>query len=427
MKLSTAMLHGGYRSDPTTGSIAVPIYQSAAFEFESAKKAADLFFLKDEGFIYSRMNNPTVDILEKRLALLEGGKAALAVSSGQSAAFYAVCNLAQAGDNIVASPAVYGGIFSLFANSLKYFQIEVRFADPDDPQSFAKLTDDKTRAYYAETLPNPRFKVFPIEEVANVASEQNIPLIIDNTCTPTLCRPFEYGANIVIYSTTKYIGGHGTTIGGCIIENGKFDWKKSGKRQLLMNQPDPTYDGVIWSDLGEQMGGIGYLLKARTTLLRDFGSAPSPHDAFFLIQGLETLTLRMQKHCENAQVIAEFLNNHPQVSQVVYPSLAEGQDLERSEKYLPKGKGGMMGVHIHGEAQEAQKFTESLKVFYHAANLGDARSLAIHPASTTHSQMNAEQQKQAGISANYVRLSIGIEDTEDLMEDLNQALSASQK
>ncbi len=424
MKLSTAMLHGGYRSDSATGSIAVPIYQSAAFEFESAKKAADLFFLKDEGFIYSRMNNPTVDILEKRLALLEGGVSALAVSSGQSAAFYAVCNLAQAGDNIVASPAVYGGVFSLFANALKQFQIEVRFADPNDPESFLQLTDENTRAYYAETLPNPRFKVFPIEELAKLAQGRQIPLIMDNTCAPTLCRPFDYGANIIVYSTTKYVGGHGTTIGGCIIDNGQFDWKKSGHRQPLMNKPDPAYNGIIWSDVGK---GAGYLLKARTTLLRDLGSAPSPHDAFLLIQGLETLTLRMEKHCQNGQAIADFLDQHPQVEKVIYPSLAEGQDLERAEKYLPKGKGGMMGVHIHGEEREAQKFTESLKLFYHAANLGDARSLAIHPASTTHSQMNPDQQKQAGISPNYVRLSIGLEDQQDLINDLNQALSASQK
>ena len=419
MKLSTALLHGGFRADAATGAVDVPIYQSAAFAFESASKAADLFSLKDSnGYIYSRMNNPTVDVLEQRLALLEGGSAALCVASGQAAALYAVGNLAQAGDNIVASPAVYGGIFSLFANMLKRFQITVRFANPDDPDSFAALTDDKTRAYYAETLPNPGLRVFPIEEVAAVAHQHRLPLIIDNTCAPTLCHPFTHGADIVVYSTTKYIGGQGVAIGGCLIDSGRFDWTSSA--QPLMNTPDPAYNGIVWSEFA----ATAFCLKARATLLRDLGAAASPHDAFLFLQGIETLPLRMEKHCQNAATLATFLHQHPHVEKVIYPALASGRDKQRAEKYLPQGKGGMMGVHIHGGQAAAQRFTDALQLFCHAASLGDTRSLAIHPASTTHSQLTAQQQQAVGITDNYVRLSVGIEDVEDLRADLHQALTA---
>lgn len=414
--LDTALLHHGFRSDPSTGAMAVPIYQSAAYEFQSAQQASDLFALKDVGFIYSRIGNPTVDVFEKRLAVLEGGVDALAVSSGQSAVALAICNIAQQGDNVVASPAVYGGVYSLFANVLNHFGIEIRFADPDNPQEWQDLTDNKTRAYYGETYPNPRFKVFPIAEIATVAKGNDIPLIIDNTCSPIVCRPFDHGANIVVHSTTKYISGHGTVIGGCIIDNASFDWR--GKHPM-MNVPDTTYKGLVWADVDMPSP---YILRARATLLRDLGTTPSPNDAFLSLQGMETLTLRMEKHCDNAKKLADYLKSHAKVEKVIHTSTATGKHKDWADKYLG-GNSAMIGLYVKGDLAKTAKVVESLKLFFHAANIGDNKSLIIHPATTTHSQLNGEMMTKTGITENYLRVSVGIENPNDLIADFEQALA----
>jgi O-acetylhomoserine (thiol)-lyase len=328
----TIALHAGYRADPTTGAVAVPIYQTTAYQFESTEKASNLFSLSELGNIYSRIMHPTSDILEKRMSSIEGGVAALAVSSGQSASAFSVQNLAQAGDNIVCSTDIYGGTWNLFNNTLKQQGIEVRFVDPIDPNNFSKATDHKTRAYYAETLPNPKLRVFPIAEVASIGRKLGIPLIVDNTSAPLLCRPFDHGAAIVIYSLTKYIGGHGTSVGGMIIDGGNFDWDAHKERQPLLNNPDDSYHGAIWSEAAKPLGPIAYILKARVTLLRDLGSTLSPFNAFQIIQGLETLPLRIAQHSKNAQAVAEFLNKNSKVSNVIYPSLQTGEDLTRAKK-----------------------------------------------------------------------------------------------
>ncbi len=415
--LDTALLHTGFRCDPVTGAMAVPIYQTAAYQFKDTKHAGDLFALRDTGFVYSRLGNPTVDVFEKRLACLEGGVDALAVSSGQSAATLAICNIAQHGDNIVASPAIYGGIYSLFAHVFKRFGIEVRFADPDTPADWDAKTDANTRLYYGETYPNPRFKVLPISDIATVANKNKLPFIVDNTCAPIICRPFQHGAHIIIHSTTKYIAGQGTVIGGCIIDNGSFDWRGNSP---MMDAPDPTYHGLVWSD----MDGVAspYLLRARATLLRDLGATPSPHDAFLSLQNLETLPLRMEKHCNNAKIVANFLQSHPKIEKVVHTSTATGKHKQWADTYLG-GESAMMGVYIKGDIHQTVKFVENLQLFYHAANLGDNKSLIIHPASTTHAQLNADTMAKTGITENYLRISIGIENPDDLIADLTQALA----
>ena len=418
----TIALHAGYRADPTTGAVAVPIYQTTAYQFESTEKASNLFSLSELGNIYSRIMHPTSDILEKRMSSIEGGVAALAVSSGQSASAFSVQNLAQAGDNIVCSTDIYGGTWNLFNNTLKQQGIEVRFVDPIDPNNFSKATDDKTRAYYAETLPNPKLRVFPIAEVASIGRKLGIPLIVDNTSAPLLCRPFDHGAAIVIYSLTKYIGGHGTSVGGMIIDGGNFDWDAHKERQPLLNTPDDSYHGAIWSEAAKPLGPIAYILKARVTLLRDLGSTLSPFNAFQIIQGLETLPLRITQHSKNAQAVAEFLNKNSKVSNVIYPSLQTGEDLTRAKKYLKGGYGGLLGFELNGGKKAGQKFIDSLELLYHVANIGDARSLAIHPASTTHSQLDPAEQLAAGVTPGYVRLSIGIEHIDDIIEDLTNAL-----
>jgi O-acetylhomoserine (thiol)-lyase len=418
----TLALHAGWRADPTTGSVAVPIYQTTSYQFKSAEHAANLFALKEFGNIYTRIMNPTTDVLEQRLAALEGGVAALAVSSGQSASAFSVQNLARAGDNIVASTDLYGGTWNLFANTLKDQGLEVRFVDPANPEAFANATDERTRAYYAETLPNPKLRLFPIEDVAAIGRKQGIPLIVDNTAAPLLVRPFEHGAAVVVYSTTKYIGGHGTSIGGAIIDGGNFDWSAFPERQPLLNTPDPSYHGAVWAEAVKPLGPIAYIIRARVVLLRDLGSAASPFNAFQAIQGIETLPLRIYRHSENAFAVAKFLQSRPEVTKVIYPGLSTGREKELADKYTKGGYGGLVGFELAGGAEAGQKFISALELFYHVANIGDARSLAIHPASTTHSQLSAEDQIATGVSPGYVRLSVGLEHIEDILADLTQAL-----
>src|SRR6478672_2695387 len=422
----TLVLHGGtYRSDPATGSVAVPIYQTTSYQFRGTEHAANLFALKELGNIYTRIMNPTTDVLEQRIAALEGGVAALAVSSGQAATALAVQNIAQAGDNIVSSTDLYGGTWNLFANTFRTMGIEVRFVDPADPEAFRRATDANTRAYYAETLPNPKLTVFPIEEVAAIGRTLGVPLIMDNTAAPVLCRPLQHGAAVVVYSTTKYIGGHGTSIGGLIVDGGDFDWGRHAKRFPLLNQPDPSYHGAVWTQAAKPMGPIAYILKMRVTLLRDLGAPMSPFNAFLFIQGLETLPLRMRAHSANAMTVARFLSEHPKVTRVIHPSMMTGEAKRRADAYLNGGYGGLVGFELRGGAEAGRRFIDALQMFYHVANIGDARSLAIHPATTTHSQLSPEEQLQTGVDENYVRLSIGIEHEEDILADLSQALDAA--
>ena len=420
----TIVLHAGHRRDSATNSVAVPIYQTTSYQFDDTSHAADLFGLKRFGNIYTRIMNPTTDVLEQRLAALEGGVAALALSSGQAASAFAVQNIAKAGDNIVSSTDLYGGTWNLFANTFKDMGIEVRFVDPEDPQAFAKATDAKTRAYYAETLPNPKLRVFPIKEVAEIGRKLGVPLIMDNTAAPVLCRPFEHGAAIIVYSTTKYIGGHGTSIGGALIDGGNFDWEKHADRFPGLNQPDPSYHGAVWTQAVKPLGPIAYIIKARVTLLRDLGAAMSPFNAFMFIQGLETLPLRMREHCRNANAVAEYLGKNPAVTKVIFPGAMSGEPKRRADAYLKGGYGALVGFEIKGGKEAGRKFIDALQLFYHVANIGDARSLAIHPATTTHSQLSPEEQLATGVSDSYVRLSIGLEHIDDILADLDQAFQA---
>jgi len=420
----TLALHAGWRADPATGAVAPPIYQTTSYQFQSTEHAANLFALKELGNIYTRIGNPTVAILEDRLAALEGGVGALAVASGQAASAFAIQNLAQVGDNVVSSTDLYGGTWNLFANTLKLQGIEVRFVDPADPQAFAHATDERTRAYYAETLPNPKLTVFPIAEVAEIGRRLGVPLIVDNTAAPLLARPLDHGAAIVVYSATKYIGGHGTSIGGVIIDGGNFDWEGAGAaRQPLLNTPDPSYHGAVWTQAVKPLGPIAYLIRARVILLRDLGSALSPFNAFQILQGVETLPLRIAQHSVNAQAVADFLERRPEVTSVIHPSKQSGAARERADKYLSGGYGGLVGFTLSGGRDAGRRFIDSLELFYHVANIGDARSLAIHPASTTHSQLSTEEQLATGVSDGYVRLSVGIEHIDDILADLEQALA----
>jgi O-acetylhomoserine (thiol)-lyase len=420
----TLALHAGWRADATANSVAVPIHQTTSYQFNSPEHAANLFALKEFGNIYTRIMNPTNAVLEERLAAIEGGVAALTVASGQAASAYSIQNLARAGDNIVSSTDLYGGTWNLFANTLKDQGIEVRFVDPADPENFRRATDEKTRAYYAETLPNPKLTVFPIAEVAAIGRPLGIPLIVDNTAAPLLARPFDHGAAIVVYSTTKYIGGHGTTIGGAIIDGGNFDWAAYPERQPLLNTPDASYHGAVWTEAVKPLGPIAYIIRARVVLLRDLGAPLAPFNAFQIIQGLETLPLRITRHCENAEKVVKFLSEQPGVTKVIHPSVATGAARARAEKYLHGGFGGLVGFELAGGKEAGVKFIGALKMFYHVANIGDARSLAIHPASTTHSQLSSEDQALTGVSDGYVRLSIGIEHIDDIIADLAQALAA---
>jgi O-acetylhomoserine (thiol)-lyase len=421
----TIVLHTGYRSDPATTAVAVPIYQTTSYQFNSTEHAGNLFALKEFGNIYTRIMNPTQAVLEERVAALEGGVAALAVASGQAASLFAVQNICHAGDNFVCSTDIYGGTWNLFQNTMGSMGIECRFVDPAEPENFRKASDARTRCWYGETLPNPKLTVFPIAEVARIGREMGIPLIMDNTACPVLCKPIEHGAAIVMHSTTKYIGGHGTSIGGIVVDGGNFDWEKHADRFPMLNTPDPSYHGAIWTQAVKPLGPIAYIIKARVTLLRDIGAAMSPFNAFMFIQGLETVALRMRQHCSNAVAVANYLAKHPKVTKVIFPGLMKGESKRRADAYLKGGYGALVGFELKGGKDAGRKFIDGLKMFYHVANIGDARSLAIHPATTTHSQLSPEEQLQTGVTEGYVRLSVGIEHPDDIIADIDQALAAA--
>jgi O-acetylhomoserine (thiol)-lyase len=420
----TIVLHASYRSDPATTAVAVPIYQTTSYQFNSTEHAANLFGLKEFGNIYTRIMNPTQNVLEERVAALEGGVAALALASGQAASLFAVQNICHAGDNFVCSTDIYGGTWNLFANTMRTMGIECRFVDPADPENFRRATDAKTRCYYGETLPNPKLTVFPIAEVAKIGRELGVPLIMDNTASPILCQPIKHGAAISMHSTTKYIGGHGTSIGGIIVDGGNFDWEQHAARFPMLNTPDPSYHGAVWTQAVKPLGPIAYIIKARVTLLRDVGAPMSPFNAFMTIQGLETLALRMRQHCENATKVAQYLGQHRKVTKVIFPGAMSGESRRRAETYLKGGLGGLVGFELGGGRDAGRKFIDGLKMFYHVANIGDVRSLAIHPATTTHSQLTPAEQARTGVTDGYVRLSVGIEHIDDIVGDLDQALAA---
>jgi O-acetylhomoserine (thiol)-lyase len=421
-RLGTKALHAGQVPDPTTNSRAVPIYQTTSYVFNSSEHAANLFSLAEMGNIYTRIMNPTTDVLEKRLAEMDGGVGALAVASGSASITLAVLNLAKAGDNIVSTNFLYGGTYNLFHYTLARMGIEVKFVDTADPQNVAAAIDENTKAVFTETIGNPKNNVDDFEALARVAHDNGIPLIVDNTvATPVLFRPFEHGADIVCYSLTKFIGGHGTSIGGAVVDSGNFDW--SSGRFPEYTTPDPSYHGLVYH---EALGNLAYILKMRITLLRDLGPALSPFNAFLFLQGLETLHVRMPRHCENALKVAQFLESHPCVEWVNYPGLPSHPNYERARKYLPAGQGGILGFGIKGGATSGAKFIDSVKLASHLANIGDAKTLVIHPATTTHQQLSPEEQASAGVTPDFVRVSVGIEDVEDIVADLDQALKASQ-
>jgi len=418
---TTRQLHAGQKPDPTTNARAVPIYQTTSYVFNSTEHAANLFALKEFGNIYTRIMNPTNDVFEQRMADLEGGVGALATSSGHAAQAQAIFTLVGAGDHIVSAATLYGGTYNQFVYSFPRLGIDVTLVDPKDPENFRRAIRPNTKILYGETLGNPLINVFPFEEVAKIGQEYGIPLMIDNTfATPYLNRPFEYGANIVVHSATKFIGGHGTSIGGVIVDGGNFQWA-GNPRFPNFNTPDGSYHGLVYATLGT----MAFILKARVQILRDFGGSLSPFNSFLFLQGLETLSLRIERHVQNAQKVAEFLHSHPKVTWVAYPGLKDSPDYAAAQKYLPKGAGAILGFGIKGGAEAGKKFIESLQLFSHLANVGDAKSLAIHPATTTHSQLNEEQQASAGVTPDFVRLSIGIEDIEDILWDLDQALQQS--
>ncbi|MGB0580734.1 MAG: O-acetylhomoserine aminocarboxypropyltransferase/cysteine synthase family protein [Limisphaerales bacterium] len=427
MKFDTICLHGGSQPDPTTTARAVPIYRTTAFQFNNTEHAANLFALKELGNIYSRLMNPTTDVLEKRVSMLEGAHemAGLGLASDTSGVFYSVINLAQAGDNIVSARNLYGGTYTQFNDILPKFGITVKFVDSNDPQNFADAIDDKTRAVFCETVSNPALEVVDLEEVAKVAHDAGLPLVVDSTfSTPYLTQPLSHGADIVVHSLTKWFGGHGTGLGGIVVDSGKFKWN-AGKHPLF-DEPDSSYHGLRWGhDLPDMLAPLAYILRMRTVPLRNLGSCISPDHSWMFLQGIETLPLRMEKHCANADKVARYLKDHADVEWVRFPGLEDDPMYELNKKYL-KGKGGSMVVFgIKGGKESGSKFIDSLKLFSHLANVGDAKSLAIHPATTTHSQLNEEQQRGAGISPEMVRLSVGIEDTDDIIADLEQALQAA--
>lgn len=418
-RFDTLQVHAGQSPDPTIGSRAVPIYQTTSYVFENTEHAADLFALKKPGNIYTRIMNPTTDVFEQRMAALEGGVGALAVSSGSAAITYAVMNIAGAGDNIVSAGTLYGGTYNLFAHTLPKYGIQVSFVNPDEPENFRSEINEKTKALFIESIGNPGINPADIEKIAAIAHVNGIPLIVDNTfATPYLLRPIEYGADIVVHSATKFIGGHGTSIGGVIVDSGKFDWSRSGRFPGL-TEPDPSYHGVRYA---QDVGAAAYIIKARVQLLRDTGACISPFNAFLLLQGLETLSLRVQKHVENTKIITEWLEKQPEVSWVNYPSLEGNRYYALAQKYLPKGAGSIFTFGIKGGLAAGKKFINSVQLFSHLANVADAKSLVIHPASTTHQQLDEDARLKAGVTDDMIRVSIGIEDAEDLKEDLQQAL-----
>ncbi len=416
---NTRQVHAGQAPDPTTGARAVPIYQTTSYQFRDTDHAARLFALQEPGNIYTRIMNPTTDVFEQRIADLEGGVGALATSSGHAAQAQAIFALAGAGDHIVSASTLYGGTYNQFAYTFPRLGIEVTLVDPRDPENFRRAIRPNTKLLYGETLGNPGINVFPFEPVAAIARQYRIPLMIDNTfATPYLCRPFEWGANIVVHSATKFIGGHGTSIGGVIVDGGNFDWAASG-RFLNFTEPDESYHGLVYAGLGAP----AFITKARVQTLRDFGGCLAPINSWLFLQGLETLSLRIERHVQNAQAVAEYLEQHPRVSWVTYPGLKSHPDYAAAQKYLPKGPGAILGFGVDGGLEAGRRFIERLQLFSHLANVGDARSLAIHPASTTHSQLTPDQQLSAGVTPDFVRLSIGLEDIEDILWDLDQALS----
>jgi len=427
MRLGTKSLHAGQKPDPTTGSRAVPIYQTTSYQFRDTEHAANLFGLKELGNIYTRIMNPTTDVLEQRVAALEGGSGALAHSSGQAAITAAILNVAGAGDHIVSVSQLYGGTYNLFHYTLPKLGIQVSFVDGDDPENFRKALRPNTRAFYGEGLGNPRLNIFPFAEVGRIAKEAGVPLIVDNTAlSPYLNRPFEHGANIVVHSATKHIGGHGTSIGGIVVDGGNFDWGNG--RFPGFTEPDLSYHGLPHWEAFKAFapaGGanIAFIMKMRLQFLRDVGSCLSPFNAFLLLQGLETLHLRMERHCANAMKVAQFLEAHPKVKWTNYPGLKSSKYHDLAKKYLTNGYGALVGFGLKSGLEGGRRFIDSLALHSHVANIGDARSLAIHPASTTHSQLTAEERDSAGVTDDYVRLSVGIEDIEDILADLEQALA----
>ena len=420
----TLAVHGGQELDPTTLSRAVPIYQTTSYGFRDTDHAANLFALKEFGNIYTRIMNPTTDVFEKRIAALEGGVGALATASGQAAISYAIWNIAGAGDEIVSATSLYGGTYNLFAHTFPKLDIKVHFVDPADPENFRRAITPKTKALYLETIGNPKGDVPDIERIAAIAHENGIPLIVDNTFpTPYLLRPIDYGADIVVHSATKFIGGHGTSIGGVIIDSGKFDWAASGKFPGL-TEPDASYHGLRYV---ETFGNLAYIIKARVQLLRDIGASLSPFNAFLFLQGLETLHLRMERHSENALKVARFLEGHPAVEWVNYPGLPSHPSYELAKKYLPKGQGAILSFEVKGGVEAGKKLINAVRLFSHLANVGDSKSLIIHPASTTHQQLSPQEQLLTGVTPGLVRLSVGTEAIEDILYDLDEALKASQR
>jgi O-acetylhomoserine (thiol)-lyase len=417
----TLALHAGQVPDPTTGSRAVPIYQTTSYQFRDTEHAANLFALKEFGNIYTRLMNPTTDVFEKRVAALDGGVGALAVASGQSAITFSILNIAQAGDEIVSADNLYGGTYNLFHHTLPRLGIKVVFVPSGDLGAFERAITPRTKAIYAESIGNPKLDVADIAGLADVAHRNGVPLIIDNTVSPHLLRPIEHGADIVVYSATKFIGGHGTSIGGVIVDSGRFDWT-NGKFPLIAG-PEPSYHGLDFVAALAPLGNIAYIIKARVTLLRDIGAALSPFNAFLLLQGLETLPLRIERHAQNAQAVAEWLTRHPKVTWVNYPGLPDNPNHAAARKYLPKGAGAILGFGVQGGLEGGRRFIDALKLVSHLANVGDAKTLAIHPASTTHQQLSPEEQAATGVTADFVRLSVGIEHIDDIIADLSQALA----
>ena len=421
LKLETLVLHGGQEPDPTTGSRAVPIYQTTSYQFKSTEHAANLFGLKEFGNIYTRLMNPTTDVFEKRVALLDGGVGALAVASGQSAITIALLNIAQAGDEIVSADNLYGGTYNLFHYTFPRLGIKVNFFPSNDLAALEKLITPKTKAVYAESIGNPKLNVADLEGISKIAHHHGVPFILDNTVSPYLLRPIDHGVDIVVYSATKFIGGHGTSLGGIIVDSGKFDWT-SGKFPLIAG-PDPSYHGIDFVEALKPMGNIAYIIKARVCLLRDLGPAVSPFNSFLFLQGLETLALRMPRHSENALAVAKFLQKHPKVSWVNYPGLDNSPEKDRVRKYLPHGAGAILGFGIKGGLEAGKKFIDSLELISHLANVGDAKSLAIHPATTTHQQLSSGEQLATGVTPDFIRLSIGIEHIDDIIFDIDKALT----
>ena len=424
-KFETLALHGGQQPDPTTTSRGVPVYRTSSYVFQSTEKAANLFALKELGNIYTRIMNPTQDVLEQRVSLLEGGAASVALASGTSAVFYSIITLAQAGDEIVSANNLYGGTYTMFDAILPTLGIKVKFVKPDDPKNFTKAITEKTRALFVETIGNPVLDFADVGEIAKVAHAHGLPLIVDATfTTPYLLRSIEHGADIVVNSLTKWLGGHGTAIGGIVTDSGRFDWKQ--RRFALFNEPDPNYHGLKWAhDLPPALAPIAYALRLRTVPLRNLGACISPDNAWMFLQGIETLPLRMERHCSNALAVAQWLKKHPKVAWIRYPGLPDDPVFKTASKYLKQGFGGMVVFGIKGGRAAGEKFIDSLKLFSHLANVGDAKSLALHPASTSHSQLTEEQQRASGLTPELVRLSIGLEHVEDIKEDIEQALQNS--